>query len=590
MAGRIEDYALIGDCETAALVGRDGSIDWLCVPRFDSPACFASLLGTTENGRWLLAPAEPVRQVRRRYRPDTLILETEMETASGAVRLIDFMPPRCEGTDLVRIVEGVRGQVPMRMDLTIRFDYGSVIPWVRRTDEGIRAVAGPDLLAVRTPVELRGEGFHTVAEFDVAEGERVPFDLTWSPSYRPGSGAVDPHQSLEDTERWWREWIGRATVEGPWTDDVKRSLITLKALTYAPTGGMVAAATTSLPEHLGGVRNWDYRFCWLRDATFTLHALMLAGYREEAEAWREWLLRAVAGTPSQFHIMYGLRGERRLTEMTLDWLPGYEGSKPVRIGNGAWNQHQLDVYGEVMGSLHQARRYGMTTNGEAWHVQQALMEFLESDWHKPDEGIWEVRGPRRHFVHSKVMAWVAFDCAVEAIESYGLEGPTDRWRAIRDTIHAEVCREGFNTEKGAFVQSYGSKCLDASVLMIPLVRFLPATDPRMLGTIAAIERELVTDEGFVRRYDSSSGVDGLPESESAFLLCSFLLADCLALAGRLPEARRVFERVLAIRNDVGLLSEGYDPKAKRLVGNFPQAFSHIGLINTAFILQSQAMP
>lgn len=580
MPSRIEDYALIGDCQTAALVGRDGSIDWLCAPRFDSPACFAALLGTPENGRWLLAPAGPVRRVTRRYREGTLVLETVFTTDDGEVAVVDFMPPRTDVPDLVRVVEGRRGSVPMRMELVIRFDYGSVVPWVRRIDRGISAIAGPDMLELRTDVGLKGVDLRTVGEFAVAEGQRVPFDLTWHPSHRPRPTELDALKALEETEGWWREWSGRCTSKGEWCEAVRRSLITLKALTYAPTGGIVAAATTSLPEQLGGVRNWDYRFCWLRDATFTLYALMLAGYLDEAKAWREWLLRAVAGDPSQMHIMYGLRGERRLTELELPWLPGYEGSAPVRVGNGACGQHQLDVYGEVLDAMHQCRRYGLEAGGAGWGLQRALTEFLESNWREPDEGIWEVRGPRRHFTHSKVMAWVAFDRAIKAVERFGLEGPADRWRALRDEVHAQVCRDGYDPDHGAFVQSYGSKHLDASLLVMPLVGFLPATDPRVVGTVEAVERVLVTD-GFVNRYTFDPGVDGLPPGEGAFLLCTFWLADALALIGRRDDARRVFDRLLSVRNDVGLLSEAYDPVARRLLGNFPQAFSHIGLVNTA---------
>ncbi|QEH35924.1 Trehalase [Aquisphaera giovannonii] len=590
MPSRIEDYALIGDCQAAALVGRDGSIDWLCVPRFDSAACFAALLGTPEDGRWLVGPRGGEPRVRRRYREGTLVLETEFETDAGTVALIDFMPPRSEHPDLVRIVEGRRGRVPMRMELVIRFDYGSVVPWVRRVEHGIAAIAGPDMLALRTDVPMHGENLHTVADFEVAEGQRVAFDLTWHPSHRPRPAEVDAARALEEAESWWREWSGRCDVDGEWCEAVRRSLITLKALTYAPTGGIVAAPTTSLPECLGGVRNWDYRYCWLRDATFTLYALMLAGYRQEAAAWREWLLRAVAGTPSRLQIMYGLAGERRLTEQQIPWLPGYEGSAPVRVGNGAWDQHQLDVYGEVIDALHQARRFGLEPDGDSWRFQRALMDFLESDWRRPDEGIWEVRGPRRQFTHSKVMAWVAFDRAVKGVEQAGLDGPVGRWRAIRDEIHAQVCAEGFDASLGSFVQSYGSKHLDASLLMMPLVGFLPATDPRVRGTVEAIERGLVTD-GFVHRYRPDPGVDGLPPGEGTFLLCTFWLADCLALMGRRDDARAIFERLLAIRNDVGLLSEGYDPQARRMVGNFPQAFSHIGLINTAYnLMQGPACP
>lgn len=580
MPARIEEYALIGDCETAALVARDGSIDWLCFPRFDSGACFAALLGTPEHGRWLLAPAGPIRTIRRRYRPGTLILETDYETDSGCVTLIDWMPLRTVVPDVMRIVEGRSGQVPMRMELVIRFDYGWIVPWVRHTARGIRAIAGPDTLYCRTDVELRGENLHTVANFTVSAGQRVPFTLTWSPTHRPEPGEREAEQSLRETEAWWREWSDRCTYQGEWRDAALRSLITLKALTYAPTGGVVAAVTTSLPEQLGGVRNWDYRYCWLRDATFTLYALMSGGYTEEACAWREWLINAVAGNPSEIQIMYGLAGERRLTELELGWLPGYEGASPVRIGNAAYNQHQLDVYGEVTDALYLARRVGLDPSENAWRVQQALLHFLETDWDKPDEGIWEVRGPRRHFTHSKVMAWVAMDRAVKAVERFGLEGPVEQWRRLRKVIHDQVCRSGFDRELNAFVQYYGSKDLDASLLMLPLVGFLPATDPRMRGTVAAIQQRLMRD-GFVDRYPTHPDVDGLPPGEGAFLICTFWLADNLALQGRYIEARAIFERLLALRNDVGLLSEEYDPQTRRLVGNFPQAFSHVGLINTA---------
>ncbi len=583
MPSRIEDYALIGDCQTAALVARDGSIDWLCFPRFDSGACFAALLGTPDHGRWLVAPAGEVREVRRRYRGGTLVLETDYETDDGAVTVVDFMPLRDEAPDLVRIVVGRRGRVAMRMELVIRFDYGSIVPWVREAHRGISAIAGPDMLRLRTDVELKGVDLRTVAEFTVEEGQRVPFVLTWHPSHRPDPEAIDAEEALRETDRWWREWSDRCTAPGEWCEAVKRSLITLKALTYAPTGGIVAAPTTSLPEHIGGVRNWDYRYCWVRDATLTLYSLLNAGYHDEARAWCQWLLRAVAGSPAQMNIMYGLGGERRLTELELDWLPGYEGSRPVRIGNGAWNQHQLDIYGEVMDMLHLCRKAGLVDDG--WRVERALLDRLESNWREPDEGIWEVRGPRRHFTHSKMMAWVAFDRAVKAVEQYGLDGPVDRWRALRDSVHEQVCRDGFDAEVGAFVQSYGSKRLDASLLMMPLVGFLPADDPRVLGTVAAIERGLMSD-GFVARYAPEPGVDGLPPGEGAFLPCTFWLADNYALQGRHAEARRVFEGLLAIRNDVGLLAEEYDPVAGRLVGNFPQAFSHIGLVNTAYNLAS----
>jgi GH15 family glucan-1,4-alpha-glucosidase len=590
MSAPLEDYALIGDCQTAALVGRSGSIDWLCFPRFDSGACFAALLGTPDHGRWLLAPATPIRATRRKYRGESLVLETEFETDEGVVAVIDCMPQRTAAPDVVRLVEGRRGRVPMRMELVARFDYGSIVPWVRSTDDGLSAIAGPDRLWLRTPAPLRGEGLTTVSDFTVGEGESVPFVLTWtSSSDAEPPEAHDARALVASTEEWWRAWSARCTYEGEWRDAVIRSLITLKAMTFAPTGGIVAAVTTSLPERIGGVRNWDYRICWLRDATFTLYSLLGSGYTDEARAWREWLLRAIAGVPSQFNIMYGLGGERRLTELELSWLPGYEGSKPVRIGNAAYMQHQLDVYGEVLDVMHQCRRMRIASDEYGWRLESALLRALESDWRTPDEGIWEVRGPSRHFTHSKVMAWVAFDRAVKAVESFGCEGPVDRWRALRDEVHAEVCARGFDAELGAFVQSYGSKLLDASLLMMPLVGFLPAHDVRMRGTIEAIERTLRRD-GFVARYETVPAVDGLPEGEGAFLACSFWLVDCLALLGRMDDARALFERLLAIRNDVGLLAEEYDPEAKRLLGNFPQAFSHVSLVNSATNLTQNAGP
>ena len=589
MASRIEDYALIGDCETAALVGRDSSIDWLCFPRFDSAACLAALLGTREHGRWMLAPAVEVHHVHRRYRPGTLVLESDYHTAAGVVRLIDFMPPRTGTPELIRMVEGLEGNVPMRMDLAIRFDYGSVVPWVRRTEQGIRATAGPETLYLRTPVQLSGEDLRTVAHFNAAPGDRVPFELAWSPTHRSEPEPTDPTRNLHDTTEWWHAWSARCCFQGEWHDAVVRSLITLKALTYAPTGGIVAAATTSLPEYVGGVRNWDYRYCWLRDATFALYALMTGGYTEEACAWREWLVNAVAGTPSTLQIMYGLAGERRLTELELPWLPGYEGSSPVRIGNAAHQQHQLDVYGEVMDSLHLARRSGLPPNDNAWRIQRALLKFLETDWQEPDEGIWEVRGPRRQFTHSKVMAWVAMDRAVKSVEEFGLTGELSKWRRLRRQIHDDICREGFDPTLNSFVQYYGSKETDASLLMLPLVGFLPATDPRMRGTVDYIQRRLVRN-GFVDRYVPVPHVDGLPPGEGSFLMCTFWLADNLALQGRDDEAREIFERLLSLRNDVGLLSEQYDPDAHRLTGNFPQAFSHVGLINTARNLTRRGGP
>ena len=582
MPTRIEDYALIGDCQTAALVGRDGSVDWLCFPRFDSGACFAALLGTPEHGRWQIAPLAPVREARRRYRDGTLVLETELHTDEGVVRLVDFMPLRDAAPDLVRIVEGVRGQVRMRTELVIRFDYGSVVPWVQKlaSGRGIRATAGPDTLYCRGDVPLHGEDLRSVGEFVVSEGRRVSLDVTWHPTHLDEPRERDTQQALRDTEAWWRDWSGCCTYRGEWHEAVLRSLVTLKALTYAPTGGIVAAPTTSLPEQLGGVRNWDYRICWLRDATFTLYSLMAGGYTDEARAWRTWLVNAVAGTPSELQIMYGLAGERRLTELELPWLPGYEGSRPVRIGNAAARQCQLDVFGEVMDSLHAARRLGLPPSDEAWRIQRAMVSFLETAWRMPDEGIWEVRGPRRHFTHSKVMAWVAFDRAIKMLELYGGDGDASAWRRARQQVHDEVMARGFHPDVNAFTQFYGSKDPDASLLMLPMVGFIPATDPRMIGTVALIEQRLLRD-GFLQRYLPEPGVDGLPPGEGAFLLCSFWLADNLALQGRHAEARALFERLLALRNDVGLLSEQYDPAACRLIGNFPQAFSHVGLINTA---------
>ena len=585
----IEDYALIGDCETAALVNREGSIDWLCFPRFDSPACFSALLGNPEHGRWLIAPAGEVTSVRRWYQDDTLVLETEFTTAEGVVSLIDFMPIRSGFPDLVRLVVGRKGRVPMRLELVIRFDYGDIVPWVRNLPDGLTAVAGPDCLRLRTPVPLRGEQYRTVAEFEVDEGQRIPFDLTWFPSHEQKVSHLDVEASLKQTRAWWTDWSGTCTVAGPWRDAVVRSLITLKALTYRPTGAIVAAPTTSLPELFGGVRNWDYRYCWLRDATFTLLALLNAGYTDEARAWREWLVRAVAGRPEQIHIMYGIRGERRLIEFELPWLPGFESSSPVRVGNAAFSQFQLDVFGEVLDATHQASRLGVPLDENAWRIDTALVTYLETAWKEPDEGIWEVRGPRRHFTHSKMMAWVAMDRAVKGVEQFGLEGPVERWRGIRDTIHEEVCREGFNADVGAFVQFYGSTQLDASLLMMPLVGFLPATDDRVRGTVEAIEREL-THDGFVSRYKPVEDVDGLPPGEASFLLCSFWMVDNLTLLGRHDDATRLFERLLAVRNDVGLLAEGYDTEHKRLAGNFPQAFSHIGLINTALNLTRNGRP
>jgi GH15 family glucan-1,4-alpha-glucosidase len=579
----LEDYALIADDETAALIGRDGSIDWLCVPRIDSAACFAALLGTRDHGRWLLAPAGATRRVRRRYRERTLVLETEFETPDGVVRVVEGMTARQRNPNVVRVVEGVGGRVAMRMELVVRFDYGSVVPWVRRlADDTLTATAGPDALCLRTPVAHRGEGLTTVADFTVGAGERVPFTLTWYHSHREPPPAIDPVDAIAHTEAEWRRWCSCGTYHGRWRDAVERSLIVLKALSYGPTGGLIAAPTTSLPEQLGGVRNWDYRYCWIRDATFSLYALMITGFVDEARAWRDWLLRAVAGKPDQLQILYGPAGERRMPEIELPWLPGYEGSAPVRTGNAAAKQFQLDVYGELIDSMHIARLAGIAADQDAWRLEQALLEFLESAWRTPDEGIWEVRGPRRHFTHSKVMAWVAFDRAVKAVRHLGCDGPAERWARVRDEIHDEVCRRGFDEEIGAFVQSYDSRRLDASVLMIPLVGFLPATDARVRRTVEAIERHLVAD-GFVWRYlpEGTESVDGLPPGEGVFLPCSFWLADNLALLGRTADAERLFERLLSLRNDVGLLAEEYDPTRRRLVGNFPQAFTHVSLVNTA---------
>jgi GH15 family glucan-1,4-alpha-glucosidase len=589
---RIEDYGMVGDMQTAALISSAGSIDWLCFPRFDSGACFAALLGTPENGRWLLAPRGDAWSGKRAYRKHTLILETDWETDSGSVRVIDFMPPRGQAPDIIRIVVGLEGEVEMNSELVIRFDYGSIVPWVRRIDDARIAVAGPDALCIRTPVESRGENLRTIADFTISAGDRIPFVLTWYPSNEYPPDPVDPEAALEETERFWRAWADRCTYDGEWRDAVLESLVVLKGLTYAPTGGIVAAPTTSLPEQIGSVRNWDYRHCWLRDATLTLLAFLNAGYLEEAAAWRVWLLRAAAGDPADLQIMYGLAGERRLSELELPWLPGYESSRPVRIGNAATEQLQLDVYGEVLDALHQGRVHELGLSREAWALQRRLLTYLEEIWKEPDEGIWEVRGPRRHFTHSKVMAWVAFDRGVQAVERFGRNGPVDRWRKAREAIRDEVCRRGYDSELNAFTGFYGSKRLDASLLMIPLVGFLPANDPRMIGTVAAIERELVRD-CFVHRYagdEESSSIDGLPPGEGAFLPCTFWLADNLALQGRLDEARDLFERLLSLRNELGLLAEEYDPAQRRQLGNFPQAFTHVALVNTAFNLSQASHP
>jgi GH15 family glucan-1,4-alpha-glucosidase len=580
-ARRIEDYALIGDMRTVALVGRDGAIDWLCLPRIDAPACFAALLGDAENGRWLVAPQATPRAVRRRYVDGTLVLETEFETETGRVRLTDFMAlPRDDAIDLVRIVTGLEGTVPMQLDARFRFDYGRIVPWVRRDDDGTVVVAGPDALRLTTPLALEGRGFSTVADFTVSAGEQVPMVLTWYRSYDPPPAPREARTLLDDTVELWKQWSTRCRAPEPWRDAVVRSAITLKALTHHRSGGIVAAGTASLPELLGGTRNWDYRYCWLRDATFTLYALMATGYTEEARDWRKWLVRAVAGEPSKLQIMYGLAGERRLEEFEVPWLSGFAGSAPVRIGNAAHVQRQLDVYGEIMDSLNAARAHGLAADDDSWRVQQALMAFVGDHWREPGAGMWEQRGDPRRYVHSAVMAWVAADRAVKAVERFGLDGPAEDWRRLRATIHDEVCRHGFDPARGAFTQTFGGTALDASLLLLPLVGFLPVTDRRVVGTVEAIRRELMQD-GFVLRYRTEETDDGLPPGEGAFLACTLWLADNLALMDRTDEARELFERVLAVRNDVGLLAEEYDPVNRRQLGNFPQAFSHVGVINTA---------
>jgi GH15 family glucan-1,4-alpha-glucosidase len=588
--GRIEDYALIGDTYSAALVGRDGSIDWLCLPRFDSESCFAALLGEPRHGRWKIAPAAERVATRRRYRGDTLVLETDMECADGAVRLVDCMAQRDRLPQVVRVVESVRGRVPMHMELVIRFDYGSIIPWVRRLEDGaLIAIGGPDAVTLRAPVETHGRELTTVADFIVSEGVRVPFVLDWHPSHENPPSASDGATVVERTERTWTEWSTRCTYRGRWREAVLRSLLTLKALTYAPTGGLVAAPTTSLPEQIGGSRNWDYRFCWIRDATLALYALMINGFVDEARAWRDWVLRAAAGDPAVLQTLYGPAGERRVEELELAWLPGYEGSRPVRTGNAAVRQFQLDVYGELVDCMHLARKFGIEPEPAAWALERKVIEHLETCWDRPDEGIWEVRGPRQHFTYSKVMAWVAFDRAVKAVERFGLQGQAEQWRALRARLHDEICRAAFDTQRNTFTQAYGSNQLDAAVLMMPLVGFLPAKDPRMIGTVAAIERTLMRD-GFVLRYSTHHVEDGLPPGEGVFLPCSFWLADNYVLQGRREEATRLFERLLGLANDVGLLAEEYDPTAKRLVGNFPQAFTHVGLLNTAMNLSKKKGP
>jgi GH15 family glucan-1,4-alpha-glucosidase len=586
---RIEDYAIIGNCETVALVGRDGSIDWLCLPRFDSGACFSALLGGPEHGRWLIAPADKDVEVTRRYLDNTLVLETVFRTPQGSVSLTDFMYRRDGSSELVRIVKGVQGEVAVRTELVVRFDYGAVVPWVSQQEDGrLQFIAGPDRVLLQTPVPTRGEDMRTVGEFTLREGEEATFVLNWSPSFRaalPPLAGAELAEARKQIHSFWTGWAAAFKSSDPWGGAVVRSLLTLKALAHWETGGIVAAPTTSLPEQLGGPRNWDYRYCWLRDATFTLYALTGAGMFDEAKAWHEWLLRAVAGSPDDLQIVYGVAGDRRLEEYEIPWLPGYEGSTPVRIGNGAVRQLQLDVYGEVLDAFYVARRAGLATSDASWALESGLLLHLETIWREPDEGIWEVRGGPRHFTHSKVMAWVAFDRAVRSIEEFGLDGPVDRWREVRSAIHAEVCAHGFDPKQNAFVQSFGDTTLDASLLLVPIVGFLPPNDPRVRGTVAAIESTLVRD-GFVLRYHTHSAVDGLPPGEGAFLACSFWLVDNYVLLGRHHEARALFERLLALRNDVGLLAEEYDPHERRQLGNFPQAFSHLALINAAHSLST----
>ncbi|NEW88132.1 glycoside hydrolase family 15 protein [Rhodopseudomonas sp. WA056] len=581
MPGDIEDYAMIGDCETAALVGRNGSIDWLCWPAFDSEACFAALLGSEANGRWKIAPAKEIVRCSRRYRGDSLILETTFETATGAFTLIDFMPPRGSASDVVRLVRGDRGRVEVAMQLVIRFGYGASIPWVKRgEDDALLAICGPDMVVLHTPVATYGRDMTTVADFEIGEGDVVPLVLTYGASHLPVPTEIDPHQALKDTEAFWAEWSGRCSYQGEYRDLVMRSLIILKAQTFAPSGGIVAAPTTSLPEKLGGARNWDYRFCWLRDATFTLLALMNNGYTEEAAAWHDWLLRAVAGNPANMQIMYGIYGERRLMEWQADWLDGYQGAQPVRIGNAAHAQLQLDVYGELIDAFHQWRAADLKLDGESWAVECKVLQHLATIWDQPDSGIWELRGPRQHYVSSKVMTWVAFDRGIKSAERFGLKAPLAEWRALRERIHADVCANGFDAEQNAFVEHYGAKVLDASVLLIPAVGFLPPRDPRVLGTLEAMERHLMVD-GFLMRHDPREQPDQTEPVEGAFLACTLWLADAYVLAGDTERARALFERVAGIANDLGLLAEEYDTTERRQAGNFPQALTHIALINTA---------
>lgn len=586
MSQKIEDYALIGDCETAALVGRNGSIDWLCWPAFDSDACFAAILGTRKNGRWLIAPSEDVTKTSRRYLGDTLILETRFETKSGTVALIDFMPPRGKASDIVRLVRGVSGAVKMRMELVIRFGFGVDIPWVRRIDHSLMAIAGQDMTVLRTPVETRGEDLTTVSDFEVRAGETVPFVLTYGPSHIEPPAPIDPELALQETEKFWQEWCSHCSRDGEYHDLIVRSLITLKALTFGPTGGIVAAPTTSLPEKLGGARNWDYRFCWLRDATFTLLALMNSGYTEEALAWHNWLLRAAAGSPSNMQIMYGIWGQRRLLEWEAGWLAGYEGAQPVRVGNAAHAQLQLDVYGELIDAFHQSRMAKLKLDDETtWALECAVLQHLAEVWDHPDHGIWERRGQPRHYVFSKVMTWVAFDRGIKSAETFGFKAPLLHWRALREAIHRDVCNKGFDAEENAFVESYGSKLLDASVLLLPAIGFLPPSDPRIRGTIAAVERHMMRD-GFVLRHDPREVSEEKQPIEGAFLACTLWLADAHVLAGDLDKAQVLLDRMVGIANDVGLLAEEYDSGERRQTGNFPQALTHIALINTAHNLSA----